>query len=526
MAPRSRLVLAFPREAVMDYRVSAIVRRHAAERPEACALSAGEETISWAALDERSSRVAQALVEAGISRGDRIAHLDKNSPEYFELLFGAAKIGAVLVDVNWRLIKSEIAQILADAGTRLLVAGAEFAGTARDIAAEGGRQVLIAGEYAEWRDAAPAEDPGYRGEADEVALQLYTSGTTGVPKGVMLTHANMGTLAGALAEHWRVDQDSVALVAMPLFHIGGSGWALGALNEGAQCVLVRDIVPEHLLELMENKGVTNGFVVPAVLQLLCAVPGAANRDWSALRSLAYGASPITEPALRAAMRTFRCDFIQVYGLTETTGAITELAAADHDPDGTRAQLMRSAGRPYPWVELRIVDPVTGHEQPSGAVGEVWTRSAQNMAGYWDKPEETTATLRADGWLRTGDAGYIDAGGYLFLTDRIKDMIVSGGENVYPIEIENVLADHPDVAEVAVIGVPDERFGEVPHAVVVTTPGHTADPDAILRWARDRLAPFKLPRALTITHALPRNPSGKVLKRELRAPYWTGRDRSI
>lgn len=509
----------------MEYRVAEIVRRQASLRPDAPALTSGSQRCTWSELDHRSSRVAQALLGSGVGRGDRIAHLDKNSPDYFELLFGAAKIGAVLVDVNWRLLAGEITAILEDAQVRLLVAGAEFADTAREVA-DGAFQLLVGDEYARWRDAASPRDPGYHGPAAEVALQLYTSGTTGVPKGVMLSHANMATLAGALTQRWRVDADSVALVAMPLFHIGGSGWALGALNEGAHCVLVRDIVPDQLLDLMERERVSNGFVVPAVLQFLCAVPGAAQRDWSALRSLAYGASPITERALREAMRTFGCEFIQVYGLTETTGAITELPAVDHDPDGPRARLMRSAGRPYPWVELRIVDPTTGREQPTGQTGEVWTRSPQNMIGYWGKPEETAATMDADGWLRTGDAGYLDAEGYLFLTDRIKDMIVSGGENVYPTEIENVLASHPDVAEVAVIGVPDERFGEVAHAIVVAKPGRDVDSEEFLGWARRHLAGFKVPRSMAVVDALPRNPSGKVLKRELRAPFWAGRERAI
>ena len=511
----------------MDYRVVDIVRRHARSRGDQPALIAADARVTWAELDARANRVGQALRAMEVGPGDRIAHLDKNSIAYFELLFGAGKVGAVLVDVNWRLVAREVGEIVDDAQAKLLVAGEEFRTVAEQVASARELPLIVGGAaYESWIADQPADDPGREPAEDEIALQLYTSGTTGLPKGVMLTHANMGTLAEAVTDLWKLDSESVSLVAMPLFHIGGSGWALAGLNQGCRCVLVREVMPDQLLDTMERERVTNAFLVPAVLQFLCAVPGAAERDWSAFRSIAYGASPITNEALKRSLATFGCDLIQVYGLTETTGAITELPAADHDPDGPRAYLMRSAGRPYPWVEMKITDPSTGDVLPPGEVGEVWTRSPQNMAGYWHKPEETAATLAADGWLRTGDAGYLDAEGYLYLTDRVKDMIVSGGENVYPAEVANVLADHPDIAEVAVIGVPDERFGEGVHAVVVPRAGASMDADALVEWARDRLAGFKRPRSVSFVDALPRNPSGKILKRELRAPYWEGRERQI
>jgi long-chain acyl-CoA synthetase len=249
--------------------------------------------------------------------------------------------------------------------------------------------------------------------------------------------------------------------------------------------------------------------------LLTAVPGAAERDHSALRSIAYGASPITTPVLKAALRTFGCPLFGVYGLTETTGGVVQLEPEDHDPDGPREHLLRSAGRPRPWVELRVVDPASGAERPAGAVGEVWMRGPNVMAGYANRPEETTGALTSDGWLRTGDGGYLDEDGYLFLTDRIKDMIVTGGENVYPVEVEEALAHHPAVAEVAVIGVPDERWGEAVMALVVTRPGARASAEELVALARERLAGYKLPRSVVFVQDLPRNASGKVLKRELR-----------
>jgi long-chain acyl-CoA synthetase len=356
-------------------------------------------------------------------------------------------------------------------------------------------------------------------------MQLYTSGTTGLPKGAMLANANLGTLLPHVGPWWQFDETSVNLVCMPLFHIGGSGWALVGMGVGCHTILCREFVPAEILATLERHQATNALFVPAMLQFLTMVPGAAARDYRALRSIVYGASPITNEVLVRSMQTFRCPFVQVYGLTETTGAITQLPAADHAVEGPRARLLRSAGKPFPWVELRIVEP-GGRACGPGEVGEVWTRSVQNFQGYWGREEETARTLDADGWLRTGDAGFLDEEGYLFLTDRVKDMIISGGENVYPAEVENALSDHPAIADVAVIGVPDERWGETVKAVVVRTPGATAGAVDIIAFARERLAHFKCPTSVDFVESLPRNPSGKILKRELREPYWQGRARRI
>jgi long-chain acyl-CoA synthetase len=237
-----------------------------------------------------------------------------------------------------------------------------------------------------------------------------------------------------------------------------------------------------------------------------------------LRSIAYGAAPITTPVLKAALRTFGCPLFGVYGLTETTGGVVQLDPSDHDPDGPREHLLRSAGRPRPWIELRVVDPETGEDRGANEVGEVWMRGPNVMAGYANRPAETAAALTPEGWLRTGDGGFLDDEGYLFLTDRIKDMIVTGGENVYPVEVEEVLAQHPAVAEVAVIGVPDERWGETIKALVVPVPGAAADADELVAFARTQLAGYKLPRSVDFVDVLPRTPTGKVLKRELRDRY--------
>jgi long-chain acyl-CoA synthetase len=300
-----------------------------------------------------------------------------------------------------------------------------------------------------------------------------------------------------------------------MFHIGGIGWAFLGLWNGATTVLVSQFVAENVLDVLERQRVTNAVLVPTMIQMLTAVPGAAARDYSALRSIAYGASPITTTLLKAALQTFRCPLFGVYGLTESTGGVVHLEPADHDPDGPRRHLLRSAGRPLPWVELKIADLVSGAELGPGEIGEVWLRAPNVMLGYFNRQAETASALTPDGWLRTGDGGYLDDDGYLFLTDRMKDMIVSGGENVYPIEVEDVIAQHADVADVAVVGIPDERWGELVKAFVILRPGRAVTADELVAFARTRLAGYKLPRAVEFVDDLPRTPSGKVLKRELR-----------
>jgi long-chain acyl-CoA synthetase len=287
---------------------------------------------------------------------------------------------------------------------------------------------------------------------------------------------------------------------------------------------MRDVDPAEILQLIPQHGITNAFMVPAVIQFVLMTPGVEETDFSTLRALVYGASPITDSVLVKGMETLGCEFIQVYGLTETTGAITQLDGVDHDPQG-RPELLRSCGKPYPWVEVRVVDSSTGQDVPVGQVGELWTRSHQNMAGYWNNPTATADAITPDGWFKTGDAGFLDGDGFIFLHDRVKDMIVSGGENVYPAEVENALATHPGVADVAVIGVPDDRWGEAVKAIVVPANNDVTEAE-LIAFARERLAGYKLPKSVDFAETLPRNPSGKLLKRELREPYWAGVDRNI
>jgi long-chain acyl-CoA synthetase len=512
-----------------------VVRRWARETPERPALTFEGQHTTWAALHNRASRLAHALAAEGVAAQDRVAILDKNTPAHFDLLFGAALLDAVYVAVNWRLAPPEIVQVVNDSEAKVLIVGAEFVPQLEAIADQltGIRRIVIAGaahdkypSLAEWTADRPATDPGVVAAGGDVAMQLYTSGTTGLPKGVMLTNDNLAAGLLGLGTETAMSERSVSLVAMPLFHIGGSGWAVAGMAYGLHTVLLREVVPGAVLDAIKNERVTHAFLVPAVLMFLLGVPTMADTDFSSLQYQLYGASPISEDVLVRCMEVMRCKFIQVYGLTETTGAITILRAEEHDPGGPRHGRLRSCGVPFDHIEIRIADPTDGTERPVGEVGELWTRSPQNMAGYWHKPDETARTITPDGWLRTGDAGYKDDDGFIYLHDRIKDMIVSGGENIYPAEVENALMSHPSVADAAVIGVPSERWGETVKAIVVAAPGASPTAEELIEHCRDRVARYKCPTSVDFADALPRNPSGKILKRELREPYWEGRSRQI
>jgi long-chain acyl-CoA synthetase len=298
------------------------------------------------------------------------------------------------------------------------------------------------------------------------------------------------------------------------------------LYQGGHVVLLADPDPVAILEAIAGYGVTETLFVPALIQFLLGHPAMGNADLSSLRTIYYGGSPITDETLRAALDRFGCGFVQLYGLTECGGLATHLPAKDHDPGGPRAHLLRSIGVPAGPIEVRVVDTRTGTDVAPGDVGEIWVRSGGVMAGYWNQPDATAEVIDTDGWLRTGDAAYRDDEGYLYIYDRVKDMIVSGGENVFPAEVENVLHSHPAVGDVAVLGVPHQRWGETIKAVVVAAPGAEVVEDDLIAYARERLAHYKCPTSVDVVEALPRNATGKILKRELREPYWAGHQRRV
>ena len=512
-----------------------VVRAQAAQRRDAIAFEFEGRQTSFKDLDLNASRVANGFRALGVKPHERIAYLGKNSDVYFELLLGAIKARVVVVPVNWRLAGPEIAFIIDNCNAAVLFVGPEFIDQVRGIQARlsGVRAILTCEggapewpDYPGWRHAQVADDPMLQLTEQDIALQLYTSGTTGKPKGAMLSHANFLSLVRAGKDDppdWSIwSEEDVSLVAMPVFHIGGSGWGLAGVYHGAKGVIAREFDPSRILDFFEQSRITKLFMVPAAMQFVVRQPRAREVDFSRLKYMLYGASPIPAALLKECISVFKCGFVQVYGMTETTGGIVALPPEDHIEGLNR---MRSAGKALAGVELAILDP-DGHKLPPGAVGEIAVRSGSNMVGYWNLPEATARTLDADNWLRTGDAGYMDEDGYLYIHDRIKDMIISGGENIYPAEVESAICDHPDVAEVAVIGVPDDIWGEAVKAVVAMRPGKMATAAELIAFTRERIAAFKAPKSVDFIAALPRNASGKILRRQLRDPYWEGKARQV
>jgi len=504
---------------------------HAAVRPHKVALAFEQRETTYAELNAHANRVANGLRVITPTPQMRVALPDKNSDWFYEILFGAAKAGDVLAPVNWRLAPAEVAYIVNDARAEALFVGEDFFPLVSQILPElptVRKLVALSGShpewesYATWRDRQSEQDPAASIHGDDVVLQMYTSGTTGHPKGALTTHNNIFAALNCSPDWYPCTTDDVNLVCMPLFHIAGSFVGLLGIYAGARNIFSRESHPAELLRLIESERVTMMFLVPALMLFMLQTPEIHQVDLSSLRQIDYGASPIALDLLREGLSAFKCKFVQVYGLTETTGVITALAPEDHDVAG--GQRMRSCGKPTRTAEIKVVD-AEGTELPVGEVGEIIVRSEQNTTGYWNLPEATAALLR-DGWLHSGDAGFFDADGYLYVYDRVKDMIISGAENIYPAEVESALYGHPAVADVAVIGVPDDQWGESVKAVVVLKPDEIASEADIIAYCRERIAHYKAPRSVDFVDVLPRNASGKLLKRVLRAPYWEGRERQV
>lgn len=523
------------------HKLADVVREHLSERPNKIAFKFEGDEVSYAALDSRMSQVANGLIALGLKPNERVGYIGKNSHLYFEMMLGVSRAGGVTCPINWRLSGREMAFILNDSGARIVFVGPEFLGALRKIQTDlPNLEHIICMEphddlgetplYTDWRSGQSDGDPGIVRGFEDDAVQMYTSGTTGNPKGAILTNANLlgmrerERVLGIEKPVWsRWSPDDVSLVAMPCFHIGGTAWGLTGLCNGATGVVMREFDPNAVLDFIDEHRISKLFMVPAAMKIVLEHPRAREVDYSPLKYMLYGASPIPLDLLRKAMEVFQCGFVQMYGMTETAGTIVALPPEDHDPEGN--ERMRSAGKALDGVDVAILDD-TGTPVASGEVGEIAARTVMNMKGYWNLPEATASTLTGDGWLRTGDAGYMDKDGYIFIHDRVKDMIISGGENIYPAEVENAIYGHPKLADVAVIGVPDDKWGEAVKAVVVPKPGESVSAQEVIAWARERIAAYKCPKSVDIIDALPRNPSGKILRKDLRAPYWGKQGRAV
>src|SRR5882757_184568 len=504
----------------------------AATTPDAEAIDFLGRNWTWAQWNDRVRRLAGALTEFGVKRGDVVAFLDKNHPACVELTIAAASLGVANAIINFRLAADELDYVLNDSDAKVLIVGSELKPNVDgirgdltnvehviEVTPEGGDgdeyEALLAGATPVGR----ADDV----EPDDVCIIMYSSGTTGRPKGVELTQANL--IAHTLNAHegFEFDPDDKNMVSMPLFHVGGSSYVQFGIHDGVPSVVTRDVDGMTLAGAI-LKGANRTFLVPAVLAKVLESGEDAVKLFGALKTYAYGASPMPLPLLRKALEAWpNTDFIQAYGLTELCGVISHLLPQDHRDPGKEERLT-SAGTLLPNAEVRVVDPDTLQDVPEGEQGELWFRSAQLMKGYHNKPEATAEAITEDGWFRTGDIGRVDEEGYIFVEDRLKDMIITGGENVYSIEVERVLAEHPAVAEVAVIGVPDAKWGESVKAVVALD-GEATEAE-IIAFAREQLAAYKCPKTVDIVDALPRNPTGKILKKDLRKPHWENAGRKV
>jgi fatty-acyl-CoA synthase len=505
-----------------------------ATEPGAALATTGAGMVTCTEAADHVARLAGALAGSGADVGARVAYLSKNSIEFGLFYFAASKAGVVAVPLNYRLVPREWAYILDDAGAEIVFAQAEFTAgidTLREQLPKVRRYVCIDAQpdgwepMASWLDAPPLDRRVQLARSCDDVYQMYTSGTTGRPKGVVISQdALLCTLM-----QWRLtlplSPGERVLIVAPTYHVSGALNLFHAVASGGSVYLMREFDAAEAARVLDEERIDYVMLVPAMIQsILTDVPDVGERDYADLRTILYGGSAISETTLRRALDVFGCDLVQAFGMTEMPNLVY-LTAADHRRAlAGRPDLLLAAGRPGPGSWLKIVDE-HDEEVVRGTLGEICGRGGQVMARYWNLPEATAEALRG-GWMHTGDAGSVDEEGYLFIKDRIKDMIVTGGENVYPREVEEVLFEHPAVADAAVIGVPSERWGETVHGVVVLRAGQDATEAEIVEFCVGRLAGFKRPRTVAFAVELPRNPSGKVLKQELRAAAWAGHARTV
>ncbi len=523
-----------------DFRVTDWFEYTAKARPDLPFLVMGARTLSYADADAWANRWARALLAQGLKVGDRIACLSENAIETGVMLMAAAKVGVAPLMLNYRLAPREWLAILHDAGPAVVFAAGrsyveglaslrleqQLPGVLQVALGEGSGQAPAGWlRLDDLLHAQPATKPAVAVAPDDMLYLIYTSGTTGLPKGVMISHTNaLAHVEQAMsASPASKAPGERALVTTPLYHAAGVNRIINAAVKGGTVVLMAHFDAGEFLDTLERERINSCNMVPAIMQSLVDMPGIAQRRFDSLQVIYYGAAPIGVPLLRRALEVFRCNLVQGYGLTESTGGFVYLNEVDHARAlAGQDHLLRSTGRPV-LAEVRIVD-AQGRDLGVDQPGELLVRGPNVMKGYWRNPDATGQTVR-DGWLHSGDIARIDAEGYVYLCDRLKDMVVSGGTNIYPREVEVVLLEHPDIVDVAVIGVPDEQWGEALLAVCVCR-GMPPALDELVAFCRSRLGGYKIPRRYEFVRELPRNPSGKVLKRVLREPFWAGEGRGI
>ncbi|TDF83857.1 long-chain-fatty-acid--CoA ligase [Pseudomonas sp. H9] len=503
--------------------------------PDAVACVFRNRRRTYRELGDRVARLAAGFCGLGLQTGERIGMLSLNSDRFLEYMLAGWWAGAVLNPVNIRWSVREIVYSLDDCDTGYLVIDDHHLPLADELCARAKRPpVLIYAGDGETpagmhnfeqliAASAPMEDSWRGGE--DLAVIMYTGGTTGLSKGVMLSHRNLWSGAMMRQTTSQISRDSMGLVISPMFHVAGMALVASRVIAGVPSTFIPFFDAIEVLETIQRERINEIMFIPAMLQATLAHPRLAEYDLSSLRRISYGASPINATVLERAMEVLPgIEFVHAYGMTEIGGVATLNMPEDHSLAARANGRSRSVGRAIHGLQLMIVDP-QGHEVPRGTVGEVLLRGPSVMQGYWRKPEETAQALQ-HGWLYTGDAAYMDADGYVFIVDRVKDMIISGGENVYSAEVENVLAKHPDVAQCAVIGIPHEQWGEAVHAVVTLKPGASADEDALRAHCREFIAGYKCPKSVEFRDTLPLSGAGKIIKRDLREPFWKGKARSV
>ena len=504
--------------------------------PDKIASIDGDRRHTWKEWRERIARLAAALRNLGMAAGDRVAILALNSDRYTEYVYAVWWAGGVVVPMNTRWSAAENAYSLNDSGAQILFVDSNFSPMLDAIRAEATevKTVIHIGDdeapeglwsyEALIAESAPCADAMRSGE--DLAGLFYTGGTTGFPKGVALPHRALWYNALVIAKEIQLDRHTVYLHAAPMFHLADFGWNTSIAMLGAQNVYIPSFEPEATLKAIETHQIDTALLVPTMLGMILAHPTFKPERVKSLRRYVYGASPMPEGLLREAMQAMPgVSFSQAYGQTEMAPIVSILQPEDHVTEGPQSVRLRSAGLPAAGCEIKIIDE-DGNVVPRGTVGEIAARSPGTMLGYWNLPEQTARTL-VDGWVHTGDGAYQDEAGFIYIVDRMKDMIVSGGENVFSAEVESAISTHPDVAAVAVIGIPSERWGESVHAIIIPRPGATLEEASIIAHCKALIAGYKCPRSITVrTDPFPLSGAGKVLKRDLRAPYWEGQVRNV